>query len=96
MDKRVLENNEHIDNFRFKTILDHFDFNIDFLKIIINLEKKIRQLKTKKSTKLNLVQRFFYIVIVHLKLPTRKVIIFLLNLLYLSQCIIDSFLWILK
>ena len=32
MDKRVLENNEHIDNFRFKTILDHFDFNIDFKK----------------------------------------------------------------
>ena len=33
MDKQVLENYEQIANFRFKTILDHFDSNIDFFKI---------------------------------------------------------------
>ena len=32
MDKQVLENYEQIANFRFKTILDHFVFNIDFKK----------------------------------------------------------------
>ena len=49
MDKRVLENYKQIANFRFKTILDHFDFNIECFKNNNSFEGKNPQTENKKN-----------------------------------------------